>query len=159
MGHLSKATLRALMLTLMVGGAANCMAQATYSYDAAGNRISAKVVVISTAKSLTQPQKHDSLDDDIYLQEYEIPVEDVVAETSIKIYPNPTKGMLRVDIENADFTKQCQIDVYDGVGRKVAEEANLSESNIINLSNKPSGTYIMRITLGSETTTWQIIKE
>lgn len=147
------------MLTLMVGGAANCMAQATYSYDAAGNRISAKVVVISTTKLLSRPQNHDSLDDDIVLQEYEIPIEDVVAEASIKIYPNPTKGMLRVDIGNADFTKQCQIDVYDGVGRMVAEETNLSESNMIDLSDKPSGTYIMHITLGNETTTWQIIKE
>lgn len=144
------------MLTALVGNAAECAAQATYSYDAAGNRI--KAVVLATKKAM-KPQRPDTLPETFATTEFEMPVEDVLNEASIKIYPNPTKGMLRVDIEGMELTNGDRIEIYDGNGRTINAIGNLTESNTIDLSDAANGTYIMRMTLGSESSTWHIIKE
>lgn len=144
------------MLTALVGNAAECAAQATFSYDAAGNRI--KAVVMSTKKAM-KPQHAEPLEEDMAASVFEAPAEDALNDASIKIYPNPTKGMLRVDIDGIDFSNGDRIEIYDGNGRTMNVTSNLIESNTIDLSDATNGTYIMRITLGSESTTWHIIKE
>lgn len=92
----------------------------------------------------------------------EIPTfEDLLAETKITIYPNPTKGMLRVDIAAANaIPKDARIYLYNVSGALVRQLTGVSATNSLDISAQPAGTYIMRIMLDRENvSTWKIIKE
>ena len=154
-----KPTLSALLLTMFVSIAEKSSAQIYYGYDAAGNRIS-KTITLS-AKTMKKMVKVDSLEmAAIQLtNEFDEPQTEALAGAEIKIYPNPTHGMLRVDILNAEPATADRIEVFDTRGNLINQMQNLTESNIIDLSNSANGIYMMRITLGEENTTWRIINQ
>ncbi|MCQ2228327.1 MAG: T9SS type A sorting domain-containing protein [Bacteroidales bacterium] len=133
-----------LMLLLCV--ALQSMAQSvTYAYDANGNRIKREIVVGSN-KSITT-------DDDIDVS----PVYDAIGNYDIKIYPNPTHGMLRVDIVTIG-DETFSIDVFDMNGRNVYRIANADNVNAIDLTSCENGMYVLVIIKGDEKRTWKIIK-
>lgn len=73
------------------------------------------------------------------------------AKSDIKIYPNPAKDIL--NIANAKNIKN--VDVINMLGQKVAS-ANNSQ---VDISKLPKGTYIVRVTDATTTTTHKIVKE
>jgi len=90
---------------------------------------------------------------------------DVLSETQITIYPNPTKGELSVE---SGELRVDNVEIFDIMGRKQKAEGrrqnetlNSQVSNLISIdiSYLPTGTYIMRITAGDEATSWKIIKQ
>jgi YD repeat-containing protein len=117
----------------------------TYRYDNAGNRI-ARVINMSSSAPLRSAEEITA-------------VEDVIAQQEIKIYPNPTQGMLTVEIVN--FTENLQADfiLTDLSGKIIDRRRATTGSLTFNLSPHPSGIYLLRITMDGETTTWKIIKE
>ena len=70
---------------------------------------------------------------------------------SIKLYPNPTKGV--VNIVNAN---NSNIEVFNINGQKIIEKKNISNYEYINLSNFNDGIYIIRIISGNKITTKKI---
>jgi type IX secretion system substrate protein len=83
---------------------------------------------------------------------------------SSRIYPNPTGGLLNVEIETGkeDFV---QADLYDLAGRFVN---NLFTKQIMqpgrsslqfNISNQPHGIYLLKIVTGNKTRTEKIVLE
>ncbi len=56
---------------------------------------------------------------------------------SVKVYPNPTFGTIKVSKVN-----NATIEVYDIVGNKVAEKSN---TNTIDISNLTNGTYMIKV--------------
>lgn len=143
-------------LFLLVAGvltAVVCPAQTAikFGYDANGNRVSREVIVLGTKSATIHPDslqaKHDikPLDEKVGLQE-------------TKIYPNPTKGKLRIDFP--ELTGQLPIiRVYDQSGKLIVQKTALSSGNEIDLSSKSSGFYIMMIQIGEDKKDWKIIKE
>ena len=83
-----------LVVLLSIICVGKTMAQVSFRYDSNGNR-TAKEIVLSSLKNneLSDPE---FVDDDFSV------FDDKIEDTSIKIYPNPTKGFLRVDIQNND---------------------------------------------------------
>ena len=159
MKHLfSKTTLCALALTLFVGIAAESSAQVSYSYDAAGNRTAKTITLAKTLKKMAQPDTIIAAES-VAVADFGEPQIDALGQAEIKIYPNPTKGALRVDIDGAELSGGDRIEVYDGNGRIVKVCGSLTDSNQIDLSGAANGIYFMRITIGNEQTTWRIIKE
>ena len=76
----------------------------------------------------------------------------------IKIYPNPTKGILNIKITGLDKAKGF-ISIYNIVG-KLIEKTELSGNNqIFDLSAQPNGIYIMQIRIEDKISSWKIIKE
>lgn len=96
-----KPILTILVLVVFVCLSSKNFAQQLYSYDNAGNRIEAKTIVLSSktaAKSVikdnkTDTQSYENDDDNLFFN-------DKLGSINIKIYPNPTKGILRIDIDN-----------------------------------------------------------
>lgn len=117
----------------------------SYAYDAAGNRVKREIVL--TTKSLVQKGLPE-----IFTEE--------VAKRNIKIYPNPTDGFLKVEIENLDGIKNCTITISAmTTGKYVYKKKVIQNATDIDISNEPFGVYVMLIDIDGEYTSWKIMKK
>lgn len=118
-----------------------------YTYDSAGNRKKRqKEIVVQTRGALS-----DGEEPSVYEEE--------LSETKVTIYPNPTKGMLKVDISGIQKFEESRISLYDLTGKLLQQWAGISQSNAIDLSDRTPGMYIMQIAYNGKVSTWKIIKE
>jgi hypothetical protein len=120
-----------------------------YAYDNAGNRISRypEIVMESSSGELRSETGNETF-------------EETVAEMKISIYPNPTHGILKVNISGKEIPENAQIHLYTINGTLIGQWRNLSVSNTIDISSHPSGNYLMRIVLdNSNVSNWKIIKK
>ncbi len=64
---------------------------------------------------------------------------------SFKIYPNPSNGLVNIDIAN--YVGELQINVYDLNGRQVYSQnvSNFNNSNAINLESLSTGVYVLKL--------------
>ncbi|GHU71852.1 hypothetical protein FACS189413_14090 [Bacteroidia bacterium] len=119
-----------------------------YYYDEAGNRTERAIWFTSTTttNSLRSSQAISAM-------------EDIVARQAIKIYPNPTDGVLAVEI--VDFSGDLQADLYlfDASGKEILRQLSASAYTTFNISNQPNGVYLLRIMIEGESVTWKIIKK
>ncbi|WP_159521667.1 T9SS type A sorting domain-containing protein [Sunxiuqinia indica] len=142
-------------LFLIVGAKYNATAQTTYyryqfSYDDDGNR-EKRIYVGTQLKSAT-------IENPIAFDESE-PAIDKIGFDQIKIYPNPTKGNLIVEMPDLEGDK-AQIRVLNLQGKQIISSMAFPNSrNSIDLTHFSSGMYVMTICVGSECSDWKIIKE
>lgn len=120
-----------------------------YTYDMAGNRLTRKVITISTpAAAKRNTEKADT-----------VVVSDKLLALSIKIYPNPTTGVLGVEILGASDDEDVRITVFGGQGAQLHSIKAQTGVNPIDISAYPNGWYILRIVSGNENKEFKIIKK
>ncbi|HZL11129.1 MAG TPA: T9SS type A sorting domain-containing protein [Prolixibacteraceae bacterium] len=117
-----------------------------FHYDNAGNRIE-RVIELKSAYIV----KSAVVEQQVF--------EEILAEREIKIYPNPTEGQLSVSIRNPESLPEGTITVTDMNGRTILTKRIETELTPVDLSARPAGYYLMKIVLGTETSTWKIIKK
>lgn len=117
-----------------------------YTYDQAGNRTGRLIVYQSQAKRYNPPT--DS-----------VVVKDQLAGLDLKFYPNPTKGMLRVDINGSEADSELNMVIYDAQGRMILNSKANEGSNVLNLTRYAFGWYILQIQAGGNKREYKIIKE
>ena len=122
-----------------------------YYYDNAGNRIQ-KVIVMQA----TQAQDPESISQE---KLSESSFQEMLAEYTVKIYPNPTKGQLSVEITGVSSDVDGQISLLNMNGKMILTQTVHSGLIDLNLSNYNKGIYLLKIVLGEQATTWKIIKE
>jgi len=83
---------------------------------------------------------------------------DVLAETLITIYPNPTAGLLTVKISELPQHSVSSLTLFDMHGRVITQQQSLADENRLDISAQPVGTYIMQVAVGTEVTSWKIVK-
>jgi hypothetical protein len=118
----------------------------TFGYDKAGNRVSR---VISMLKS-------DAA------EEMEAPTaiySEVLEELEIKIYPNPTDGILFIELLNLPDNVLADMALYGLSGSLLDRKRDVNFSTEFNITNQPAGIYILRIIAGDKQTEWKIIKK
>jgi len=78
-------------------------------------------------------------------------------KTNIAIFPNPTKGVFRIQLSQGTINA---VEIKDIQGITVFKEDNLSENEtVVDFSAQPSGTYLVTITLPDKyARTFKIIK-
>ena len=138
-----------LFVVLSMWAAADAYAQnkIKYTYDSAGNRLSRqKEIVVQTRGALS-----DEEEPSVYEEE--------LSETKVTIYPNPTKGVLKVDISGVEKFENAQISLYDLTGTLLQQWGSISQSNAVDISDRTPGMYIMQIVYNGNTSSWKIIKE
>ena len=117
-----------------------------YGYDACGNRISRQIVLQKSNKSLSTSAQQNIFS------------EELLGTSQVRIYPNPTHGHLKVEIQSPNES-YGSIEVYDTQGHRIAILTNAEHENDIDLSPQPNGIYLMRLSIGDEVSTWKIIKK
>ena len=138
-------------------GTINGMSQnnINFAYDSAGNRVS-RTINLSSTKSGISGGGTESF----AIEEEENYFTESIAQKEIKIYPNPTRGQLRVAILGCeDLDNNSSIQVFNTGGKLLYKSDTPSQTNDINLSDKPAGLYLMIITIAGERSTWKIIKQ
>ena len=136
---------KTVLFFLLLLGCGMASAQVSFGYDAAGNRVS-RTITLTRSALVT---KTDSVK----------PATEMLGDMQVKIYPNPTKGQLSVEINGLPDGDDGAIRIYSMQGELILEQ-QVSYSRVnLDISGQPVGTYIMRINVGGKNTTWKIIKE
>jgi hypothetical protein len=136
----------------------NIQAQTTkivFEYDENGNRTS-RVLVTEQLKSaiidfpindnkkleLAKDKKDQFLD----------------LETNIKVYPNPTKGLLRIEISDLPDGASTQLQLFDYSGFELIDHRNIPPSQELDISRYKDGLFILRIIINTKVSNWKIVK-
>jgi hypothetical protein len=136
-----------LFLLLFLSLGVQAAGTISYTYDAAGNRTS-RTYKVSAAVQMKKP--------------FEEPVpieEEKVGERTIRVYPNPTKGALGVEILGGDDKEKIRIQLYNIKGTQIQNLPVYSGINTINMFDCAAGTYVLRLVSEKETIEYKIIKE
>ena len=119
-----------------------------FHYDLSGNRteriidLSKSATISATGSSTTNVQS----------------ISENLAGQTISIYPNPTKGKLKVSISQLNGS-EATLHVYNMKGSTVINKRVSGNTNEIDLSKQPAGMYVLKVTIGENSTDWKIIKD
>lgn len=140
--------MKTLLTTLLLIATIAVNAQNTYvyEYDNNGNRELRQVLTSTMAAPATKAAVTQTTIN--------------FNEENIKVYPNPTRGYLRVDIPAIEeFTNQTVfLTVFDNAGKVILQQQAQLQNNI-SLKQQESGIYFIEIRAGDQKETWQIVKE
>ncbi len=148
-----------LLLILLLGIALSVFSQnrkIEYAYDAAGNRLTRTIILPAQLRSAATAANEESEEESLLQEKV---YSDHLNQTDILIYPNPTKGLLRVEINGNAGDKPVSLQVYDANGRVLRQESNAGSSTTLDLSNQPPGIYMLLLISDTEMNEWKIIKE
>ena len=116
-----------------------------YVYDFAGNRTTRTIVPISKIKE-KEPEKL------VFEQEF--------GPREIKVYPNPTKGDLYIDVLGGDSEEVYRTLLYDMTGKQLLSHERKGNGSIpVNMGALPSGFYILIINTIDGKLEYKIVKE
>jgi hypothetical protein len=122
-----------------------------FAYDEAGNRISR--IVISTASGSTLRSEGSEPDATLLLEEQ------LAAGLEVKIYPNPTDGLLQVEISGMEAGETAQLALFDLNGQKLLQTAATSLFTPVDMSKYPAGIYALQLTVRGKPTDYKIVKQ
>ena len=117
------------------------------TYDKAGNRTNRTICLKSK----------EATSDSVSIAK--IPITENMGEMVITLYPNPTKGQLKIQITNKTCETEGVLELYDLSGRLVIVQKTVGESTMLDISRYPLGIYLMRIRICDKVSEWRIIKE
>ena len=119
-----------------------------YTYDDAGNRKTREVIIVGKSNQV--------LADTTTVTE---PTTDWLNKMKISIYPNPTKGILIIDIANMPEDVSGDITIHNMEGKSLLKLNQFNSTNKLDLSDYPTGVYILRISSLEKSCEWKIVKE
>jgi len=141
-----------LPLLFMLWFAPNVLGQEVkYVYDAAGNRTQRVINLPKTRSAETETDAWATLEMPRY--------EDMLGERKVIIYPNPTRGMIRIEFQGYGDIENGRLLLYDIQGRLLRQVNNVESSVTLDLTPYPAGIYILHLMAGFERSEWKIIKE
>jgi hypothetical protein len=81
-----------------------------------------------------------------------------LAQTEVRVYPNPTSGQVYVNLPNG-ATQEVMVQLMDASGRVVrtAQLSNNQNAVEFDLSGMASGLYLVRLNQGNETKTVKLM--
>lgn len=112
-----------------------------YSYDAVGNRYLKQIVM---NRSQVGQRKV---------------VEEKLGNQTIRIHPNPTDGVLMIELSSLGNTESGHAEVFSSTCVQVVTVAVNHIQTAVDISTVPNGVYFLRLTLGEESSTWKIVKK
>jgi hypothetical protein len=118
-------------------------------YDAVGN-LTEKVIHLNNLKSARINKSVDST----------LKKDDSFKSGEIKIYPNPTRGIIEIEIPtNSENVMEFQFTVLDMNGKVIIDKRKEPFHTSLDLSRLPQGIYFLHIRQGNVVSKWKIIKE
>lgn len=138
-----KKTITILFFALLYSVANSYAQTVIYTHDLDGNMTHRKVLTLRSAN--TSPEDT-------------IPISDEIGDQKVTIYPNPTKGHFQVELALLDEKLKNYFIIYSLSGTKIQQNKISNVLTDINISNYPSGTYLLDIFLGDKVSRWKVIK-
>lgn len=120
-----------------------------YTYDASGNRTLREKEIVYRTRSVVDGESDEP-------EEYS---DTLSVYNKVTVYPNPTEGLLRIDITGMERVGRSSLSAYSQSGQLLMGVSPLSDSNEIDLTGYPSAVYYFVIAIDDKTSTWKIIKK
>lgn len=121
----------------------------SYSYDQAGNRITRRVINLPAAPSKVKSNVPDSV---VVIEEF--------STFSIRIYPNPTRGALMIEMQELDDRGEgAKLLLYSNQGTLTQSLQAHNGLNPVDMTALPVGWYILRIQGKEGWKEYKIIKQ
>lgn len=116
-----------------------------YSYDNAGNLIK-REIVMKAKSSYKETSRTECFSE-------------MLSDKDIRIYPNPTKGRLKIEIAGYENSDRCVLRIFNTSGQQILSTHASSPWTELDISSRANGIYILYISLNNKETTWKIIKK
>lgn len=140
-------TLSILLALLSLCGVVKAQANYEFTYDAAGNRTRRAVVIIAKGD---HPEDTGGRSGTLVSQAVE-------TDDGVKLYPNPTKGEIRLETQGSDAIGFYLLS--DSNGRTLETGKGKGTTLMLDLSGRPNGVYLLEAVVGEKTTYYKIIKQ
>lgn len=138
-----------------------------YTYDANGNRISRTLIVEQLqSKSVFFPASENET---LGLVEFngnketkDMKIKDVSTndeEINVNVYPNPNKGILKIEISNLPPESRKQLRLYDLSGIELIVRKDFDRYTELNINNLKDGVYFLRINIDDVLFDFKVIKK
>jgi hypothetical protein len=75
-----------------------------------------------------------------------------------KIYPNPTKGILKIETLNMPLQSKTEMRLYNSSGAELTVIKNFESYYELDISQVKDGLYILRIKINDTVTDWKVVK-
>jgi hypothetical protein len=126
----------------------NAQTPITYTYDSNGNRLE-RTLGAKKSAAVSFPVEEKNIK----------PLEELTEfESAIKIYPNPTTGIIKVSIENILDQIKGELRIYNLNGiilKKLRVDSPLTEIDVNDIAD---GVYVMRLLINGKSLDYKIIK-
>jgi hypothetical protein len=149
---------RILLGLLIIFQAISLFSQKDYdfTYDANGNRIKRELHVdklksatisfpVSDPSSLKLADKLKTTETD---------------NNAVKtfIYPNPNKGLLKINVSNMPSNSTTELRIYNLSGTELMVKRNFDSYSEIDINEYKDGVYILRIMINDKLFDWKVVK-
>ena len=156
---------RTILLTVMIlpviVGNSFCQ-KINFTYDRNGNRLTRSIEVTKMKSVVSFPVSNPkSLKSTVEAKVSSESTEKLQGEDqeiSMVIYPNPNKGILKINISNLPLNSTNELKLYDLSGIELLSSRNFESYLEIDISGYKDGIYILRIKINEKITDWKIIK-
>ncbi len=125
-----------------------------YTYDDNGNRIRRVITLKSAVINDAEPGTEDESNAG---EENKEEYSDQLPDYIVKIYPNPTRGELNIEISGSGDDIQAEYMIYSQAGVLLERKKQPAFSFTVDFSKYPEGMYILRLTISGQTSVWNII--
>jgi hypothetical protein len=128
-----------------------------YTCDASGNMKERKVVLEVINQYAMSRQNTQAGEPDKTAEE--IKKEDIFSEVKITAYPNPNQGLFWIRISGIDLPQDARLEIFTASGAQIINRKIISVPHAVDISDRPSGVYFLRITFGNDyENVWRIVK-
>jgi len=122
-----------------------------FAYDALGNRVKREIVLQNSDVVKRNMSSEEKKEDNFY--------SDMLSEKQIRIWPNPTEGHLKVEIQGLAPEEKACLRITSMSGAVVNVKETTFPVSELDLSHCINGIYLLHIATGRQETTWKIIKK
>lgn len=120
--------------------------EVSFGYDANGNRVSSSIMFRSDDRNGTGS-------DAMFLSS----VSDMLESMEVRLYPNPTPDRFTMSLSNTD-SMDAQVILFTLDGEVLDEKTARGGTLVFDLSGRPSGLYLVRLTLDGASKAWKVLK-
>ena len=114
-----------------------------YEYTPTGNR---KKCYVGFAKIAATPDKQE---------EYT----EIIDDIKFKIFPNPTKGLMKINIETENKIENIKIELFDISSKLILNKLATNKEIELDITEAPTGSYFMKIFINNKPYYWNVLKE
>ena len=125
----------------------------TYDYDDSGNRIKKYIVLLSKGSDSNETFQKDTV-----LTEQE-KIVDEVNKVKVTIYPNPTQGLLNVELTGIGTDENFGYQLYSQTGVLLMYIKSTGNPFSIDFSSYPTGIYILILINKESRSEWKVFKK
>jgi len=126
----------------------------TYDYDNSGNRVKKYIVVQKKSDHIEEEYITDTLS-----KANPDKVVDELNEVKVTIYPNPTQGQLNIEVSGLASAEMMGYQLYSQTGVLLQSQKSAGSYFSVDLSQYPTGIYILILVNKDSRSEWKVFKK